>query len=94
MAGRNRELTYDDKLKNRLKRAEGQIRGILKMMDDEKDCRDIVTQLSAVRTSVDRVIGLVVAENLAVCIERENESGNENTEAYIEEAINLLVKSR
>ncbi|MHC5278877.1 metal-sensitive transcriptional regulator [Listeria kieliensis] len=94
MAGRSGELIYDAKMKNRLKRAEGQIRGILKMMEEEKDCREIVTQLSAVRTSVDRVIGLVVAQNLAACIENAEQDGTDQTDAYIEEAIQLLVKSR
>ena len=34
---------------NRLKRAEGQIRGVQKMIEEEKECIDIITQLSAVR---------------------------------------------
>ncbi|WP_239255657.1 metal-sensitive transcriptional regulator [Listeria ilorinensis] len=94
MAGRS-EVSYDSKMKNRLKRAEGQIRGILRMMEEEQDCRDVVTQLSAVRTSIDRTIGLVVAENLAACIEKERAIGGEpDTESYVQEAIDLLVKSR
>lgn len=82
---------YDKKIKNRLKRSEGQIRGVLNMMEDEKDCKDVVTQLSAIRSSIDRVIGLVVAENLAQCLIEDD--GKENTES-IQEAINLIVKSR
>ncbi|WP_316479452.1 metal-sensitive transcriptional regulator, partial [Enterococcus faecium] len=35
---------------NRLKRTEGQIRGIQKMIEDEKECMDVITQLSAVRS--------------------------------------------
>ncbi|WP_099225101.1 metal-sensitive transcriptional regulator [Listeria costaricensis] len=94
MAGRS-EVSYDNKMKNRLKRAEGQIRGILKMMEEGQDCRDVVTQLSAVRTSVDRTIGLVVAENLAACIEKERAAGlDPDTDSYVQEAIDLLVKSR
>ncbi|MBZ6527251.1 metal-sensitive transcriptional regulator [Aerococcaceae bacterium DSM 111021] len=82
---------YDKKVKNRLKRSEGQIRGVLNMMEEEKDCKDVVTQLSAIRTSVDRAIGLIVAENLAQCLTEENDK--ENSES-IQEAINLIVKSR
>ena len=40
----------------RLKRSEGQLRGIQKMMEEERDCVDIITQLTAVRSSVDRII--------------------------------------
>ena len=48
----------------RLKRSEGQLRGIQKMIEEERDCVDILTQLTAVRSSVDRVIELIITENL------------------------------
>lgn len=82
---------YEKNVKNRLKRSEGQIRGVLKMMEEEKDCKDVVTQLSAIRTSIDRAIGLIVAENLAQCLREE--SDEENSES-IQEAINLIVRTR
>ena len=47
----------------RLKRSEGQLRGIQKMMEEERDCVDIITQLTAVRSSVDRIIELMITEN-------------------------------
>ncbi|SHE28159.1 DNA-binding transcriptional regulator, FrmR family [Atopostipes suicloacalis DSM 15692] len=82
---------YEKNVKNRLKRSEGQIRGVLNMMEEEKDCKDVVTQLSAIRTSIDRAIGLIVAENLAQCLREE--SDEENSES-IQEAINLIVRTR
>ena len=85
-------MEYTQDVKNRLKRIEGQIRGILKMMDDDKGCKDVITQLSAVRSAVDRSIGYVVAKNLETCI-RENEN-NESAEDIIQEAVNMIVKSR
>lgn len=84
---------YDKKSLNRLKRAEGQMRGVQQMMEDGKDCRDVVTQLSAIRSSIDRAIGLIVAENLAECV-RENQEQGVSNQATIEEAINLIVKTR
>ncbi|QDX92293.1 metal-sensitive transcriptional regulator [Brevibacterium sp. JNUCC-42] len=86
-------MDYNDSVKNRLKRVEGQVRGVLKMMEEDKDCRDVVTQLSAVRTAVDRVIGLVVASNLEHCIREELEKGND-PEQVIKQAVDILVKSR
>ncbi|SFH80125.1 metal-sensitive transcriptional regulator [Pisciglobus halotolerans] len=86
-------MEYNAKITNRLKRTEGQVRGVLKMIEDEKDCKDVVTQLSAIRSSVDRAIGLIVAENLVECVSQEMEDGLTQEEA-IQEAINLLVKSR
>lgn len=86
-------IHYEKPITNRLKRTEGQIRGVLKMMEEEKDCKEVVTQLSAIRTSIDRTIGVIVAENLAQCLQENQEKGNDN-QAAIEEAVNLIIKSR
>ena len=50
---------YDDKVKLRLKKADGQLNAVLRMMEAEKDCKDVITQLSAVRSAVDRAIGMI-----------------------------------
>ena len=47
----------------RLKRSEGQLRGIQKMIEEDRECSDILTQLLAVRSRVDRVIEMVITEN-------------------------------
>lgn len=86
-------MKYDDRIVNRLKRAEGQIRGVLRMISEEKSCRDVVTQLSAVRSSIDRTIALIVAENLINCVEDEYREG-QSKEENIRQAIDLLLKSR
>ncbi|HWJ78029.1 MAG TPA: metal-sensitive transcriptional regulator [Niallia sp.] len=86
-------MEYNDQMKNRVKRIEGQLRGILRMMEEEKDCKDIITQLSAARTAIDRTIGVVVSSNLVECV-RHAEATGENTEELVKEAVNLLVRSR
>lgn len=86
-------MEYNDQMKNRVKRMEGQIRGILKMMEEDKDCKDVITQLSAVRSAVDRTMGVIVSSNLVDCVV-EAETSGENTDDLIKEAVNLLVKSR
>lgn len=86
-------MKYDDKVKNRMKRVEGQIRGALKMMEEEKDCKDVVTQLSAAKTALDRTSALIVSKNLEQCI-REELANGKSAEALINEAVNLLVRSR
>lgn len=79
---------------NRLKRAEGQIKGILRMMEEGKDCKEVITQLSAARSALDRTIAVIVSSNLEHCIRESIESGNNNSSKFVEEAVNLLVKSR
>nr|WP_319216587.1 metal-sensitive transcriptional regulator [uncultured Trichococcus sp.] len=84
---------YNKNIINRMKRAEGQMRGILAMMEDGKDCSDVVTQLSAVRSSIDRAMGIIVAENLVACVNDQEKDGMSKEES-VQQAINLLVKSR
>jgi DNA-binding FrmR family transcriptional regulator len=86
-------MEYNSKIINRLKRAEGQMRGVLNIMEEGKDCVDVVTQLSAVRASIDKLIGVIVAENLVHCITEDHGDGL-TQEEKIQQAINLLVKSR
>jgi DNA-binding FrmR family transcriptional regulator len=86
-------MEYNDQMKNRVKRFDGQLRGILKMMEEGKDCREVITQLSAVRTAIDRTIGVIVSGNLVECVKKAQENG-ESAEDLVEEAVNLLVKSR
>lgn len=76
---------------NRLKRTEGQIRGIQRMIEEDKQCIDIITQLSAVRSSIDRVMGLIVAENLKVCVENPEKDPQQQAK-NIEQAINMIIK--
>jgi DNA-binding FrmR family transcriptional regulator len=86
-------MDYNDQIKNRVKRIEGQLRGILRMMEEDKDCKDVITQLSAARTAIDRTIGVVVSSNLVHCVKMAEEKG-QSTEDLVKEAVELLVKSR
>ncbi len=93
MSGGSGMMEYDKQVKNRLKRIEGQLKGVLNMMEQGKDCRDIVTQLSAARSAIDRTMGVIVSTNLEQCVRESIEKG-ENTENLVKEAVELLVKSR
>lgn len=86
-------MEYDDQVKNRLKRIEGQIRGIIRMMEEKKDCKEVITQMSAVRSAIDRTVGVIVSTNLVECVTEATKKG-ENTDDLIKEAVQLLVKSR
>jgi DNA-binding FrmR family transcriptional regulator len=86
-------MEYNMQVKNRIKRVEGQLRGILRMMEQGEDCKDVISQLSAAKTALDRSAGLVVSLNLVECVRDSLEAG-ENTEELVKEAVNLLVKSR
>lgn len=87
------EYVYTEEIKRRLKRIEGQVRGVLRLMDEGKSCKDIVSQLSAVRNASDRAIAQIVAENLQQCVLEEEKAGRDSSKV-VQEAIELLVKSR
>lgn len=56
---------------NRLRRAEGQIRGIIGMLEEGRDCADVVTQLAAVSRALDRAGFRVIASGLQQCVAAE-----------------------
>jgi DNA-binding FrmR family transcriptional regulator len=61
------EETIDDLIR-RLRRVEGQIRGIQQMLTDGRDCRDVVTQLSAASKALDQAGFTLVAAGLTWCL--------------------------
>ena len=60
----------------RLSRIEGQVRGLSKMVDEDRYCIDIVTQISAVRAALRRVEEEVLKDHVAHCVEHAIASGN------------------
>ena len=53
---------------NRIKRARGQLDGVLRMLEDGRDCEDVVTQLAAVSRALDRAGYAIVATGLRQCL--------------------------
>ncbi len=55
-------------VRDRLKRAEGQLRGIIKMMEDGRSCEDIVTQLTAARRAISRATEELISAHMDDCL--------------------------
>lgn len=87
------EYTYSEEMKTRLRKIEGQVRGVLRLMEEGKSCKEVVNQLSAVRNASDKAIANIVVEHLQQCITEEQASGKD-TSKLVQEAVELLVKSR
>jgi DNA-binding FrmR family transcriptional regulator len=58
-------------LLQRLKKAEGQIRGIQKMIESGRQCEDVVTQLAAVRSAIEGIAALLLKNYMKLCFEGE-----------------------
>lgn len=88
------ESHYPNELKTRIRKIEGQIRGVLRLMDEEKPCKEVVAQLTAVRNASDKAIAQIVAVNLQKCLLDDQTREGLDTEKLVKEAVELLVKSR
>lgn len=62
---------------NRLRRAQGQLSGVISMIEQGRDCKDVVTQLAAVSRALDRAGFKIVATGLRECIVTDD-SGDQN----------------
>lgn len=74
----------------RLRRIEGQVRGIQKMVDEGRGCEDIVVQLMAVRAALDTVTARLVAAHASRCLDQ---LPSEQAKAAVDRAIRLLTKT-
>jgi DNA-binding FrmR family transcriptional regulator len=58
---------------NRIKRAQGQLAGVLRLLEEGRDCEDVVTQLAAVSKALDRAGFAIVASGLQQCLTGSDE---------------------
>ena len=63
------ESVPKETLLKRLKRVEGQIRGIQKMIENGRECETIITQLAAVRSAIEGIAGLMLKNYMKICFE-------------------------
>jgi DNA-binding FrmR family transcriptional regulator len=77
---------------NRLRRVEGQVRGLQKMVSDEKYCIDIITQSSAIRSALSAVEDLMLENHLSEHVIEQMKRGQEKK--AIGEIISVFKKSK
>src|SRR6476469_9359954 len=78
----------------RLSRIEGQVRGLARMVEDDRYCIDIVTQLSAARAALRRAEDEILADHVAHCVEHAIASGNKGEQRRkVGELIDVLSRS-
>ena len=86
---------YDaDKVKylNRLKRIEGQARGISKMVDEEKYCIDILTQISALKSALEAVAIGLLDDHLTHCVVDAARMDDDQAAVKIKEASDAIAR--
>jgi DNA-binding FrmR family transcriptional regulator len=86
--------THEDQLA-RLKKVEGQIRGIQRMIEDERYCIDILNQLQAVEAAVKRVEANILRKHLEGCVASAFRAGSEREQdGKLDEIMKLLIRFR
>ena len=60
---------------NRLRRAQGQLGGVIRLIEEGRDCKDVVTQLAAVSRALDKAGFSIVASGLKQCVTEGGEQG-------------------
>jgi DNA-binding FrmR family transcriptional regulator len=65
------ETISKEVLLNRLKRLEGQVRGVEKMIENGRDCESIITQLGAVRSAIESVGALMLRNYMKICFDNK-----------------------
>lgn len=82
------------KLLNRLNRIEGQVRGIARMVDEDRYCIDVMTQLQAVRAALTKVETELMREHIDHCVASAFRSGDpEQQRRTADELVTLLHRS-
>lgn len=84
-----RDDGFQDDLQRRLNRTIGQINGIKAMIDDNRYCGDVLTQLAAVESALRSISGLVLRDHLETCVVQQIEEGH--TEV-IDEVMQLMKR--
>lgn len=76
---------------NRLRRAQGQLAGVISMIEAGRDCKDVVTQLAAVSRALDRAGFKIVASGMRQCLSGADQGQDPLTEAELEKLFLALA---
>ena len=89
-----RAVAVDDQVKSRtvarLRRIEGQVRGLQKMVDEERYCADVLTQISSVQEALRAVARELMRNHLKHCATHAIRRGNAEAESMYDELVDLM----
>lgn len=82
-------------IRNRLRRIEGQVRGIAQMVEDDRYCIDILTQLQAVKSALIKAESAILKQHAACCVTEAIASGDADEQrTKFTELVDLIERSR
>ena len=87
---RNEDERHD--LMNRLKRIEGQVRGLQRMLEEDAYCPEILTQASAVHSALNSFCRVLLANHIRTCVSDDIRAGREETVDELMDTLQKLMK--
>lgn len=90
----NENVVDRDELLNRLKKIEGQVKGIQRMIEEEKCCTDVMIQISAIRSAINKVGGMMIERYVMECMQHGLKASMEKGEIddSVKDVIDTIVK--
>jgi DNA-binding FrmR family transcriptional regulator len=82
-----------EKLLARLRRVEGQVRGVQSMLSDDRDCREILQQLTAIHSAVQATSLMLMQAYAADCLVNLDTADSAQREAFVQDWMSLLGKA-
>ena len=87
--------SHKPQVQTRLRRIEGQIRGVQKMVDEDRYCIDVLTQVGAIKAALDAVALVLLQDHTEHCVVQAIQSGDGSQKVReLNEAVERLVKGR
>ncbi len=82
-----------EELHKRLRRIEGQVRGVQKMLDEERDCHEIIQQLAAIRSAVQNASVIFMRQYASDCLINADKADQATRSMLVDDLIGLLGKA-
>lgn len=78
---------------NRLKRIEGQVGGLRRMVDEDRYCVDVLTQINAVRAALHKVEEQILRDHVSICVTNAFSSGDVNEQRHkVDELVATIAR--
>ncbi|MDF2520770.1 MAG: hypothetical protein K0R84_1398 [Clostridia bacterium] len=84
-------LVEKDELLTRLRKIEGQVKGIQRMVDEDKCCSEVMVQISAIRSAINKVGGMMIERYIAECMQQGIRTPDSKGE--IDESIQSMIET-
>ncbi len=93
MASTQNDQAAREALIKRLNRIEGQVRGIRKMVEEKRECGDVLKQIAAVSGAVHGLAGTIIENHMAMCLAKaEDKAAREQTVAHLVDVFKTFMK--